>query len=75
VATLDFNAPTPEEKAEIRRRKGTITRRIKQEVLTKYGLERLPKHGERHLVRGGQGTGKSRVTAEQIAQLRGETVT
>jgi hypothetical protein len=44
------------------------------EVLTKYGLDRLLKQGERHLVRGGQGTGKSRVTAEQIAQLRGQTV-
>ena len=74
MAPLDFNAPTPEEKAEIRRRKGAITRRIKQEILTKHGLDRLPKQGERHLVRGGQGTGKSRVTAEQIAQLRGETV-
>jgi hypothetical protein len=74
VAPLDFNAPAPEEQAEIRRRKGGITRRIKQEVLTKYGLDRLPKRGERHLVRGGQGTGKSTVTAEQIAQLCGETV-
>jgi hypothetical protein len=74
VAPLDFNAPTPEEKAEIKRRKAAITRRIKQEVLTKFGLDRLPKQGERRLVRGGQGTGKSRVTAEQIAGLRGETV-
>ena len=42
MAPLDSNEPTPEEKAEISRRKGVITRRIKQEVLTKYGLERLP---------------------------------
>ena len=73
MAPLDFNALTPEETAKIRRRKGAITRRIKQEVLTKYGLDRLPKQGERDLVSGGQGTGKSRTTAEQIAQLRGET--
>jgi hypothetical protein len=74
VAPLDFNALTPEEKAEIRRRKGAITRRIKQEALTKYGLERLPKQGERHLVRGGQGTGKSRTAAEAVASLEGSVV-
>ena len=73
MAPLDFNAPTPEEKAEIRRRKGAITRRIKREVLAKYGLHALPKQGERVLVTGGQGTGKSRTTAEQIAELRGDT--
>ena len=73
MAPLDFNALTPEEKAEVRRRKGAITRRIKREVLTKYGLDRLPKQGERDLVSGGQGTGKSRTTAERIAQLPGGT--
>ena len=73
MAPLDFNAPTPEEKAEIRRRKGAITRRIKREVLAKYGLHTLPKQGDRVLVTGGQGTGKSRTTAEQIAELRGDT--
>ena len=71
---LESNAPPPDEKAEIRRRKGAITRRIKREVLRKYALDGLPKQGERHLVRGGQGTGKSRTTAEQIASLKGESV-
>jgi hypothetical protein len=70
---LDFNAPTPEEKAAIKRRKGTITRRIKRAVLAKYRLQALPKQGDRVLVMGGQGTGKSRTTAEQIAELRGDT--
>ena len=73
MVLLDFNALTPEEKAEIRRRKGAITRRVKRQVLRKYALKELPKQGERRLVRGGQGTGKSRTTAEQIARLRGET--
>jgi hypothetical protein len=72
MAPLDFNAPTPEEKAEIRRRKAAITRRIKREVYTKYGIERLPKEGDRTLVTGGQGTGKSRTTAQRIATLKGE---
>ena len=71
---LESSAPPPEEKAEMRRRKGAITRRIKREVLRKYALDGLPKQGERHLVRGGQGTGKSRTTAEQIASLKGESV-
>jgi hypothetical protein len=73
MAALDFNAPTSEEKAEIRRRKGAITRRVKREVLAKYGLQALPKQGDRVVVTGAQGTGKSRTTAEQIAELRGDT--
>jgi hypothetical protein len=74
MAPLDFDAPSREEKAEIRRRKGAITRRIRREVLDKYGLDRLPQRGDRQLVRGGQGTGKSRTTAEQIAALEGDVV-
>jgi hypothetical protein len=74
VPPVDFEAPSSEEKAEIRRRKGAITRRIKREVLKKYVLEELPKQGERQLVRGGQGTGKSRTTAEAIASLEGGVV-
>ena len=35
---LDFNAPTEAEKAEIRRRKAAITRRIRREVLAEYGI-------------------------------------
>jgi hypothetical protein len=73
MAALDFNAPTPEEKAAIRRRKAAITRRIKRQVLAKYGLLALPKQGDCVLVTGGQGTGKSRTTAAQIAELRGDT--
>ena len=46
MAPLDFNAPTPEEKAEIRRRKAAITRRIKREVYTKYGID-APAEGRR----------------------------
>jgi hypothetical protein len=69
MAPLDFNAPTAEEAAEIRRRKAAITRRIKRKVLAELGLDRLPKRGERTLVTGAQGTGKSRTCAESIAEL------
>jgi hypothetical protein len=72
-APLDFSAPTPDEKAAVRWRKGAITRQIRRQVLTTYGLHALPKQGDRVLVTGGQGTGKSRTTAEQIAELRGGT--
>ena len=72
MAPLDFKAPTPEEKAKIKRRKGAITRRIQRAVLAKYGIDALPKKGDRVLVTGGQGTGKSRATAEQISELRGD---
>jgi hypothetical protein len=72
MAALDLNAPTPEEKAAIRRRKAAITRRVKRQVLAKYGLHALPMQGDRVLVTGGQGTGKSRTTADQIAELRGD---
>jgi hypothetical protein len=73
MVALDLHAPTAEEKAEIRRRKGAITRRIKRQVLAKYGLQALPKQGDRVLVTGGQGTGKSRTCAEKIGELRGDT--
>ena len=53
MAPLDFNAPTAEEAAEIRRRKAAITRRIRKEVLAELGIDRLPKRGERTLVTGG----------------------
>ena len=43
MAALDFNAPTAEETAAIRRRKAAITRRIRREVLRELGLDRLPK--------------------------------
>jgi hypothetical protein len=52
-----------------KRRKAAITRRARMEVLTELGLDRLPKHGERTLVTGAQGTGKSRTCAETIAQM------
>jgi hypothetical protein len=71
---LDFNAPTEEEKAEIRRRKAAITRRIKREVLAEYGIDKLPRQGERTLITGAQGTGKSRSAAEAIAELSGQLV-
>jgi hypothetical protein len=58
-----------EEKAEIRRRKAAITRRIKREVLTEFGLDKLPTQGDRKLITGAQGTGKSRETAAAIAEL------
>ena len=61
---LDFNAPTEEQKAEIRRRKAAITRRIRREVLAEYGIDKLPRQGERTLITGAQGTGKSRSAAE-----------
>jgi hypothetical protein len=74
VAALDFNAPTAEETAAIRRRKAAITRRIRREVLRELGLDRLPKIAERALVTGGQGTGKSRTAAEAVASLEGSVV-
>ena len=72
MAPLDFNAPTAEETAEIKRRKAAITRRIRKQVLAELGLDRLPKLGERTLVTGAQGTGKSRTCAETIATLPGD---
>jgi hypothetical protein len=63
---LDFN---PED-GEIRRRKAAITRQVRREVLAELGLDRLPRQGERTLITGAQGTGKSRTVAETIAQLR-----
>jgi hypothetical protein len=66
---LDFNAPTAEEAAEIRRRKAAIARRVRRDVLAELGLDKLPKRGERTLVTGAQGTGKSRTCAETIAEL------
>ena len=74
MAALDFNAPTAEEAAEIRRRKAQISRCIRREVLRELGLDRLPKIAERTLVTGGQGTGKSRTAAEAIASLEGSVV-
>jgi len=74
VAPLDFNAPSPEEVAETRHRKGAITRRVTREVLAGHGLDRLPKRGERDLVTGAQGSGKSSTAAETIARLKGEAV-
>ena len=71
MAPLDFNAPTAAEAAEIRRRKAAITRRIRKQVLAELGIDRLPRRGERTLVTGAQGTGKSRTCAETIARLPG----
>jgi hypothetical protein len=65
----DFDARSEEEAVEIRRRKAAITRRVREEVLTELGLDRLPKPGERTLVTGAQGTGKSRTCAEPLAEL------
>ena len=72
MAPLDVNAPTAEEGAEIRRRKAAITRRVRKQVLSELGIERLPNWGERTLVSGAQGTGKSRTCAETIAKLPGD---
>jgi hypothetical protein len=69
VAALDFHAPTAEETAEIRRRKAAITRRIRREVLREFGLDRLSRQGERTVVTGAQGTGKSSTCAQTLARL------
>jgi hypothetical protein len=69
MAPLDFNAPAAEEKAEIARRKAAISRRIRKDVLAEYELDELPSQGERTLITGAQGTGKSRSAAETIAEL------
>src|SRR5919106_192026 len=71
MAPLDFNAPTAAEAAEIRRRKAAITRHVRKQVLAELGLDGLPRRGERTLVTGAQGTGKSRTCAETIAGLPG----
>jgi hypothetical protein len=71
MAPLDFNAQTAPEAAAIGRRKAAITRRIRMQVLAELGLDRLPRLGERTLVTGAQGTGKSRTCAETIAGLPG----
>jgi hypothetical protein len=71
MAPLDFNTRTAEEAAEIKRRKAAITRRVRREVLAELGIAKLPKRGERTLVTGAQGTGKSRTCAETIATLPG----
>jgi hypothetical protein len=69
VAALDFNEPTAEEKAEIKRRKAAISRRVRREVLAELGIDKLPRKGERTLITGAQGSGKSRTVAETIAEL------
>lgn len=71
MAPLDFNTPTPDEAAEIKRRKAAIARRVRREVLAELSIDRLPKRSERTLITGGQGTGKSRTCAETIATLPG----
>ena len=73
MAALDFNAPTAEETAAIRRRKAAITRRIRREVL-RVRARPPAKIAERALVTGGQGTGKSRTAAEAVASLEGSVV-
>jgi hypothetical protein len=73
TAHLDFNEPTPEEQAAARRLKLSITKRLKREVLDECGLEELPTEGERTLVTGAQGTGKSTAAAKETAEMpRGE---
>ena len=57
-----------------RGRKAVLSRRVRRQVLEEFGLARLPKHGERTLITGAQGTGKSRTVAEAIAELRGAVV-
>jgi hypothetical protein len=69
MSPLDFNAPTAAEAAAITRRKAAITRRIRREVFAELGIDELPKRGERTLVTGAQGTGKSRTCAETLAEL------
>jgi hypothetical protein len=68
---LDFNAPPAAEAPAARRRKGAITRSLKRAVLARHGIHQLPKVGERALVTGGQGTGKSRTIIEAIAEMEG----
>jgi hypothetical protein len=69
MVALDFNAPTAKERAEMARRKVAITRRVKREVLAELGIEELPSQGERTLITGAQGTGKSSSAADEIADL------
>jgi hypothetical protein len=55
-------------------RKATLSRRLRREVLEEFGLVDLPRQGERTLITGAQGTGKSRTVAEGIAEMRGVVV-
>jgi hypothetical protein len=65
---FDFNA---DESRDIRRRKAAITRRVRRQVLAELALDHLPRQGERTLITGAQGSGKSRTVAETIAQYNG----
>jgi hypothetical protein len=66
---LDFNEPSAKETAATARRKGEITRALKRSVLARHRIDRLPKVGERTLVTGGQGTGKTRTVIDTIAEM------
>lgn len=57
--------------ADALRRLAAISRRVRRDVLQEFDLQRLPKDGERLLVTGAQGTGKSRTVAETIAAMTG----
>ncbi len=67
--SFNVDPVTPEEAAEIKRRKAAISRRVRKEVLAEFGIDKLPKQGERALITGAQGTGKSTTCAEAIAGL------
>ena len=63
-----------QENPEARRRKAAISRRLRRHVLEEFELDALPRSGERTLITGAQGTGKSRTVAEGIAGLRGAVI-
>jgi hypothetical protein len=51
------------------RRKAQITRRIRKEVAREFGYRKLPERGDRVLVSGTQGSGKSREVNRQVAAI------
>ena len=63
-AALDTDLP------HLRARKAAITRRVHHEVAAEFGYGKIPGVGERLLLSGTQGSGKSRSAAEQVARLR-----
>jgi hypothetical protein len=58
-----------DERKAYARRKRQITRRIRKEVAREFGYRKLPKRGDRLLVSGSQGSGKSREVNRQIGGI------
>jgi hypothetical protein len=69
-----FPALSRVKKRTVKQQKRAIMKRIRAEVARGHGIEKLPGIGERLLVGGSQGSGKSRTVNEIIAALRGSGI-